>query len=690
MSQRPLFCRAGILSLLFLCEGTVLAASGEDIERVHQNVETIGIATGHQVPLNLAPAVATVITAQDLESIGATTLSEALALVPGVYVLDRRQGDHFIFRGIRSDSNFNPDWSLMVDGVPQNDVLFGNQRQFIGDMPLQSIDRIEVIRGPGSALYGADAFAGTVNIITKRPGDVSNSQLSVRGGSFDTGEVRYQQPNKFFGISSLFSLQVKTTDGPRPLVAMDAQTFWDRRLGTNASLAPARRETWENDYNLNWDLQKDEWRLRWHHRERKFADSIGGALDPGGFFTPKVDALDLLYDKPNFASNWDLRSNVSWWKYDADSHNTRVYPAGAFRGTFPDGVFDEIGFTEDRVHTEINALYRGIADHSILIGLGAERNRVYDVRERRNFILPLGGLPIPLGQIVELGPNDVFAPTTQRTLYFTYLQDEWAFARDWTLTSGLRHDGYSDFGSTTNPRLALVWATSADLTTKFLAGQAFRAPTFLDLDSRNNPAIVGNPDLKPETIKTYEVSFDYRPTPQLRTGLNFFYHNIYDKIRAIGGTLTTSNENVGKQTGKGGEWEWKWNITNELVLNGWYARQRNTVENGTDPGFAPHKSASARLDWRFLPNWSFNTNALWVADRDRPVDDVRSQLPDYWLFDITLRYRRYNSPWAVGFSVFNIFNKLAFDPGDPPGRDRSDNMLPGRAAFIEVRYNPPW
>lgn len=680
-----------IVATLYSCSWVAAAAeTEEDITQIHPSPSTIGIATGHAMPLNLAPAVATVITAEDLDSIGATTLSEALALVPGVSVLSRRQGDHFIFRGVRSDSNFNPDWLLMVDGVPQSDVLFGNQRQFIGDIPLQSIERIEVIRGPGSALYGADAFAGTVNIITKRPIDVRDSQLRLRGGSFDTREARYQHSSTFSGISSLLSLQVKKTDGPRPLVEMDAQTFWDRRLGTNASLAPGRRNTWEDDYNLNWDFQKDAWRLRWHHREREFADAIGGALDPGGHFTPKVDAIDLLYDRPDFSADWDVRGHLGWWRYDADSHNTRVYPAGAFGGTFPDGVFDEIGFTEDSVHTELTGLYRGIANHNILAGVGAGKNRVYDVRESRNFRLPPGRFPIPLGQVVELGPNDVFAPAKERTLYFTYAQDEWAFARDWTLTSGLRYDHYSDFGSAANPRIALVWATTADLTTKFLAGSAFRAPTFLDLDSRNNPALIGTPDLKPEKIQTYEISFDYRPTGRLRTGLNFFYHKITDKIRAIQGTLETTNENVGEQTGKGGEWEWGWSITNNLNLTGWYAHQKNETENGTDPGFAPHNSANVRLDWRFLPNWSFNTNALWVADRARPSDDVRGPPGDYTLFDTTLRYRKRNSPWGFALSVFNVFHKVAFDASDPPGQDRSDNMLPGRSVFAEVRYNPPW
>lgn len=666
-------------------------AAEEDVMRVHRSPTTIAIATGHDVPLNLAPAVATVITAEELDSIGATTLSEALALIPGVNVIWRRQGDHFVFRGVRSDSNFNPDWLLMVDYIPQTDVLFGNQRLHIGDIPIQNIKRIEVIRGPGSALYGADAFAGTVNIITKLPSDVTGSEARVRAGSLDTREYRYLRRDDLFSLYSLLSLQVRKTDGHEPFVEMDAQTFWDRRLGTNASLAPAHRTTWEDDYILNWDLEQGPWRGRFRHHTRDFADALGGALDPGGWFDPTSSSVDVIYDQPVFSEDWGVKWHLGWFRYDADSHNTRVYPPGAFGGAFPDGLFDEIGYTEKRLHTDLSGLYAGTPRHAVLLGIGAEQNEVYNVRERRNYRLSSTGTPIPLGQVVELGPEDVFGPNARRTVYFVYGQDEWSFAPDWVLTSGVRYDHYSDFGGTTNPRLALVWATTAELTTKFLAGRAFRAPTFLDLDARNNPAVMGNPDLKPEIIKTYEVSFDYRPNPSFRTGINFFYHDIKDKIHAVGGTLATTNENVGAQTGRGGEWEWKWNVSRELILTGWYAHQRNEVkDDGSDAGFAPRNSANLRIDWQFVPNWYFNTNTIWVADRARPADDVRPPLPDYTIVDVTLRYRKRNSSWSAALSVFNVFDKEALDPSDPPGRDRSDLLLPERSIFAEFRYYPQW
>ncbi len=682
------FTRALIAALFVLASATPAMAE-EDIARVHQSPATIGIATGHQVPLNLAPAVATVITAEELDAIGATTLSEALALVPGVNVLYRSQGDHYIFRGIRADSSWNPDWLLLVDGVPQNDIQLGNQRQFMGDIPLQNIARIEVIRGPGSALYGADAFAGVVSIITKRPEDVTSSEARIRGGSWDTREARYLHSGELFGASTLLALQVKKTDGFRPFIEKDSQTFQDNRSGTRASLAPGRATSWENDYNLSWEIQHDAWRLRWRHHTKEDAQMFGSALDPNGWFYPRMNSVDLLYDQPRYSEHWEVKGHLSWFKLKNDSYDTWIYPPGAFG--FTDGVRDEIGYTEDRGHGELSGLYKGIQHHAVLLGAGAAHHRSYDTRERRNYTLAANGTPIPIGQMVELPPEQAFAPNGDRTIYFAYMQDEWAFARDWTLTSGIRYDHYSDFGAATSPRMALVWATTADLTTKLMAGRAFRAPTFLDLYARNSLAVTGNPDLRPEEIDTYELSFNYQPMPTFRTGINAFQHTITDKIHAVRGTLGTSNQNIGRQEGQGGEWEWQWIASDTVTWNGWYAHQRNKViSDGSDPGFAPRDSASLRVDWKLASNWLLNTNATWVANRIRPVTDVRGPVADYTIWDMTLQYKPRRSAWSAAVSVFNLFDRSAEDPGNPPGRDRSDHELPGRSVFAEIRYYPSW
>lgn len=127
----------------------------------------VSIASGYRQPLFKAPSVATIITAEDIKAIGATDLDEVLETVPGLHVNRRQQGYNPIYtiRGIYHPANAQA--LVLINGVSISNLFQGGRNDIWGGMPVQAISRIEVIRGPGSAVYGADAFAGVINIITK-------------------------------------------------------------------------------------------------------------------------------------------------------------------------------------------------------------------------------------------------------------------------------------------------------------------------------------------------------------------------------------------------------------------------------------------------------------------------------------------------------------------------------------------
>lgn len=661
------------------------AASPEDVEQFYDE-NSISIATGRSMPINIAPAVATVITAEELEAIGATTLSEALTLVPGVNVTYRSQGDLYVIRGIQSDSNFNPEVTILIDGVPQNDVHFGNARKFTSQIPWQNIARIEVIRGPGSAIYGADAFAGVINIVTKRPSEVHGVELGIRGGSFDTGELRGTVKNEIGDTTSVLSVQARTTDGHEPWIEEDAQTYWDQIFGTNASLAPGNMQTWVDDYNLMWDLRRDKWQLRLRNAGRTMGiTGIVGALDDQGKTESQYYSADLRFHDPRFSDNWTVSWDTGYLRYEILAKDTHAFPAGAFGGAFPEGVLDDPGYTEDRTRTELSGVYSGFSKHVLRIGTGGEYARVYDMTEARNFTYSPFGMPIPTGTYEALSEDEMFSQEKDRTVLFAYVQDEWTLAQDWALTTGIRYDNYSDFGSTINPRVALVWTTRQDLTTKLLAGKAFRAPTLLDLYAQNTPSIIGNPDVEPVEIQTYELAFDYRPTSKLRTGLGFFYHDISNQIGVTTTPLGSLVDNVEGQTGNGFEVDFRWEMSTSMTLRGYYAHQKNELkEIHVSPGNAPENSANLRFDWRFMPAWYFNTNMRWVADRPREPGDSREPIDDYLWFDVTLRYKPANQNWNLGITVNNVFDADARDP--VPETDMPNDLpLPERAIYAHVR-----
>jgi iron complex outermembrane receptor protein len=173
-----------------------------------------------------------------------------------------------------------------------------------------------------------------------------------------------------------------------------------------------------------------------------------------------------------------------------------------------------------------------------------------------------------------------------RNLFYASLQDEWSFAKGWELTPGVRYDNYSDFGSTVNPRIALVWQTITDLTTKLLYGSAFRPPSFNELYVKNNPSNTGNPDLTPETIQTLELVFDYRPGTRLHASINLFAYEIKDLIELVQDPDQTAftTQNHKDQEGQGFEIEADWLVTDALRVRGiWHTRGQRTKKPGTGP-----------------------------------------------------------------------------------------------------------
>ncbi|MEO8119834.1 MAG: TonB-dependent receptor plug domain-containing protein, partial [Rhodoferax sp.] len=166
-----------MVSLRLLSVALALAWSGsawtqpvleeEDLVLSYGDKSFVTIATGTRQLIRKAPSTATVMTAQDIVTMGATTLDEVLEAVPGLHV-SRSTLDYapnYGIRGILTESN--PHVLTMVNGVPMTSAYLGNRNDMPVSLPVENIARIEVIRGPGSAVYGADAFAGTINIITK-------------------------------------------------------------------------------------------------------------------------------------------------------------------------------------------------------------------------------------------------------------------------------------------------------------------------------------------------------------------------------------------------------------------------------------------------------------------------------------------------------------------------------------------
>lgn len=263
-------------------------------------------------------------------------------------------------------------------------------------------------------------------------------------------------------------------------------------------------------------------------------------------------------------------------------------------------------------------------------------------------------------------------------------------APDWTLTAGLRHDHYSDFGSSTNPRLALVWDTAYNITTKLMASSAFRPPSFTELYAINNPVAQGNPSLNPESIRTIEAAVTWHVSPQWQLGANVFHYKMDNIIQLVNVTY----QNTGKLSGNGLELEANWSINKQWQVSGNYSFQYS-VDGATqhDAGNAPHHQIYARADWQMLQHWSAHAQLNWIGNQTRVLNDTRPSLPSYQTVDLTVRSDREGRGWNTAISIRNALDANVREPsiydrsvGQPFISLPNDYPMPGRSLYVQGTY----
>lgn len=645
----------------------------------------ISIATGHSQTAQSAPAVTSVITAQRIKDLGARNLFDVLRTVPGFF-LGRPAigGDPAVsVRGF--SSSFNQTLLVLLDGVPQTEQVFGNRFSQLGLVPLDMIERIEIMRGPGSALYGADAYSAVINIITRRA-PPEKTQLTLAGGTDATRDFRLLSGGRAGAFNVVGGLEFQETNGDEPLVRADTQTVIDRLFGTRASLAPGTANTHQQRLGGHVNLTGDAlgWSLRFSQsRDMGLFTGLAGALDPTGHIDTSIVESQLTWRTEGPNGSMQFGVDGAYLKYHL--HDIQYFPAGAFGGLFPDGVRADTAFSEQRIRLHGKGEYTGLPHHRLSVGGGLDSAKTRLEHENRNFnvvdgqVVPIGPFQ-PIRASDQLGLNGIaFA----NDLQFAYLQDEWNFSPDWTLTWGVRYDHYSDFGDIISPRVALVWVATPTLSVKSFYGRGFRGPSLVDREARNIPSLIGNPDLRPEKLDSFEIAFDYRPRSDLTARLNLYTQKTVDQIRLQNsGGFEYRPENVGQQKGHGLELEGWWDLDPRTRLYAAYAYQDSTDETtGQDAGYTPHHLFFARLQRR-QPPWFFSLQGRYVGTRDRLAEDPLPRAETYGFLDALVQYQ-WSRSLEVGLDVRNLLNKDAKDarfgtsfPGDTP--------LPGRTFYLSL------
>jgi iron complex outermembrane receptor protein len=700
--------------LLSLITGLISAQekpdSDVDFAGLYGDEDYVSIATGSVQPIAKAPAVASVITARQIKAMGARDIDQVLESVPGLHIGRDVIGHNsqYLFRGVSSD--FNPQVLMLINGIPITNLFQGDRNVVWGGMPVEAISRIEVIRGPGSALYGADAFAGVINIVTKTPDEQRTQSAGVRVGNFNTRDAWVSTAGAHGDLSYFAAVEMGKTDGSDALIDSDAQTLLDLLTGTNVSYAPGPLDLERDNVDFRVQANYRNLTLRAGGQIRNNWGAGAGAaqvLYPQNRFSSQRFNIDLTYTEEALFEKTSMEIQASYFDTSQEVEGDFIlYPPGStgpFFGptgapifsAFPDGVIGNPEIFENHSRVGVRFDHSGIEKHLLTVGGGYYKGEIDKITEHKNFgINPDTGLPIlPGDPLVDVSDTPfVFLTEDSRDNRYLFFQDVWLFANDWELTTGVRYDKYSDFGATTNPRLALVWSTSYNLTTKFLYGEAFRAPSFAQTRAINNPLIQGNLDLKPEEIQSYELAFDYRPNYAWTLISNFFYYDWSDIIQFVpdanGSTRTA--QNAGEQTGFGAEFEAVWQVSDDLTVTGNFAIQKSTDERVDAPAEkSPEKQLYLSVDWSLPRDWRVNLRANRVMDRNRISGDLRAPVGDYTLLDISLR-KVLNNSFELALIVTNAFDQDAREPSpnsDPMPFIPNDLPLQGQAILGEIRYS---
>lgn len=673
---------------IFAClgiNGTVQAADGPD-SAPDQIVEQAGptekeelllfyeekdlvTATKRHTSLRKAPAIATIITADEIRNMGARNLEDILKMVPGFGVSTNEWGTHMIeVRGIRTGTSEKI--LVMIDGHSLNRNTNGSATVYnvANKLPVENIKQVEVIRGPGSALYGNSAFVATINIITRNAEEINGLEVKGGGGSFDSFKGNLVG-GKAIGdkLTVSGSLDRYQSSGPKLTVEADSLS------GTPFSKAPGYPDLHTEQTDAFLKLGYGDLAFSGHYQTQKEHAYIGyaSALTDGSYNAPENYWGELAY---NLGITQGLSSNLKLY-YDAyqQGGNAVIFPSG-FAGSFPEGMIGKPMLKDRTIGSELQFDWDMFKGNHLIIGVAYEELKQSDVKQQANFN------PANYSYIGAVQDVADWNKNVTRQIFATYLQDEWQLPAHVNLTAGLRYDNYSDFGDTLNPRVGLVWNFLENVDLKLLYGQAFRAPNFQELYNINNPVVIGNPDLKPERIQTYEAGIAWRLNRYFSANANYFFSRIKDQIGWAPSTVAGQpavNANLGKTETQGVEVGANGAIGTDLYWKLSYTWQdpRDAATDKRLP-FVPSQRANGSVNYALSKYVNLHTDILWTGARPRATGDTRPEMPDYATVDVAVTLKNFFKSLEIQATIHNLLDEKYYDldtsgalkkvPGDFP------------------------
>ena len=593
-------------------------------------VEVTGSTRTQQTQLDV-PAAVTIFTEQEMKNLGVNSLSELSNYVPGFQ--SRRNGDastnnSFTTRGHTSSRTI----LILIDGHRINSEYLGGTNSFFSVIPLDNIKRVEFIRGAGSAVYGSNALMGIINLI---------SDKEKNAFSFRASEDAYQA-----------SAQVSLNEDDFEFSAFVKGIHDHGQSYTAITDTLGNGKTWAKDPYSSVDFQASAaykgLSLSYLHNNRDLND----------FYIVR----QLSYDGSRESEFNNLR--IAYEVEITDKYKTSFAIAHLE--------------AEDKLSGEMPVSSLPLEKADVLIKEktpSIEWFNEYQLSEAHNFIFGAEYRHPNVEGDIRFSPGSIdlsLLDDVSRDVFGVYGQYQGEVNKDVLITLGLRYDNYSDFGSSVNPRLALVYKAFEQTSLKLLYSEAFRAPSMNELYLQNNPFVIGNSSLEAETVKSYEAIL-VQQFQNHAFNLSYYENHMSDIIAFAG--IQYENKDDAVYTGI--DLEYIGEPLENLTIRATYSY---LIDKPSTANKSSDHISSAILNYS-TPKINMNLSGFF---HDSVESESGEDMPSYFIVNTKLSYKILKST-LVYVQVNNILDKEYFTPATGGRGLQVPNR--GRESFLGLDIN---
>ncbi|HXT11958.1 MAG TPA: TonB-dependent receptor [Candidatus Angelobacter sp.] len=575
-----------------------------------------------------APSSTTVITSDQIKRYGWRTLGDLLESVQGFYISYDRNYQFLGARGVNL-GDFNSRILLLVNGHRVNNDL--NDGAFIDTafiLDLDLIDRVEIIRGPGSVLYGNNAFFGVINVITRQGKQVDGVEASTTYGSFNSYSGRATIGKQFTnGVQLMLSGSYYNSDGP--------ENLFFRQFDTPAQNNGIAHKKDQDGYGSFFGSVG----YRDFTLEGAYIDRVKG--NPTAQYATTFDNSRLRTDDDR---GYVVLKYAHQFNDDLDVSANAYYDRSDFGIQYPQPLLSAEKQTGQWAGLEAQVNKKIMGRH--ILTLGAEYRDDFD--QSRRVFQPMSG-----GAFTNVDRS--------RRNYGIFAQGEFTIITNRLhLNAGVRYDQYGDFNPSVSPRAALIYNPVEQTTLKFIYGTAFRDPNFLELSAPNFQGI------KPEKITSYEGVYEQEIGYGLRSSVSGYYNRMDDLIDFESGSFTNFNaDTLGTELALEGKW--KDGIQGRLSYTLQHTEYRETQRGLVD---SPTHMVKLNVS---VPVWQDKVFAglevQYTSARHTVFTDLLSgqtvpggDAPGFTVVNLTLFSQNLAKNLEASAGIYNLLDTRYFDP----------------------------